>query len=116
METATTSEPTFALAAFEAAVGTRFVVRLEDGAKVDLTLVAVEPGRSRPGWECFSLLFDGPTPPAITQSTSIVEHASLGTFHLFLGPVLADEGSPSYEAVFNRKALEVPSLRGVDHD
>lgn len=93
-------------AAFAAAVGTPFLIRLADGASLELTLMDVEPGRSRPGWERFSLLFDGPTPPRIPSLAYRVEHATLGTFPLFVGPVGADEGSPPYEAVFNRRVPE----------
>jgi hypothetical protein len=102
----TTGEPTLEQAAFRVAIGTPFVVRLPDGTTVELTLVAVERGPSRPGWERFTLLFDGPAPATLPHLTYVVEHASLGTFPLFVGPVVADEGSPRYEAVFNRPAPE----------
>jgi len=103
---ATDGERSIEQAAFVAAVGTPFVLRLADGASLALTLLAVEPGRSRPGWERFSLLFDGPTPPTIPHLAYQVEHATLGTFPLFVGPISADEGSPPYEAVFNRRVPE----------
>lgn len=89
--------------AFVAAVGSPFLLRMPGGASLALTLMDVEPGRSRPGWERFSLLFDGPTPPTIPHLAYEVEHATLGTFPLFVGPVGTDEGSPPYEAVFNRR-------------
>ena len=68
-----------------------------------LTLAAVEALPAPLGWECFALLFDGPG-PALPQWTYPVEHGTMGTFPLFLGPVAGGATGVRYEAVFNRPA------------
>ena len=50
----------------------------------------------------FSVLFRGPTDPALEQATYVLNHAELGDLPLFLVPIAADETSRTYEAVFNR--------------
>ena len=74
-----------------------------DGRAVDLTLVDVRHADRRPGWETFSLLFATPD-SALPQATYAVEHDRLGSFLLFLVPVLDDAGEQRYEAVFNRRS------------
>jgi hypothetical protein len=89
--------------AFEAATGTTFAVHAGEGAPVMLTLAEVEALPAPEWWEYFALLFDGPG-PALPQWTYRVEHATMGTFPLFLGPVAAGPAGLRYEAVFNRQA------------
>jgi hypothetical protein len=72
---------------------------------VVLTLADVEPLPAREGWECFAVLFDGPG-PALPQWTYSVEHATMGTFPLFVGPVEGGRVGVRYEAVFNRPARD----------
>ena len=91
------------LARFDAAVGTPFTVHVDDGSSVVLTLAQVERRPAPEGWECFTLLFEGPA-PALAQWTYLVDHATMGGFPLFLGPVAAGASGVSYEAVFNRPA------------
>ena len=91
------------LARFDAAVGTPFTVHVDDRPSVLLTLSQVERRPAPEGWECFALLFDGPA-PALPQWTYPVEHAAMGAFPLFLGPVAGGTSGVSYEAVFNRLA------------
>jgi hypothetical protein len=50
----------------------------------------------------FSILFRGPTTPALEQATYILNHAELGELTLFLVPIAADDTGRTYEAVFNR--------------
>lgn len=88
-------------AAFRGATGTTFHVHVDDAHSAEVTLVQVDDTDRRPGWETFSLLFEGPG-AAFSQGTYPVEHDLLGSFPVFLVPVLADNGVRRYEAVFNR--------------
>jgi hypothetical protein len=54
------------------------------------------PGSRAP----FSLVFRGPTAPALGQGTFLVQHDRLGRAALFLVPIAADEESRCYEACF----------------
>ena len=54
--------------------------------------------------ECFSLYFRGPASADLPQATYRLEHASLGTFSLFLVPGRAESGVVLYEAVINHLA------------
>lgn len=91
------------MARFEGALGTPFTIRVDGGAPVVLTLAEVERRPAPAGWESFALLFDGPA-PALAQWTYMVEHGTMGTFPLFLGPVAGGATEVRYEAVFNRPA------------
>jgi hypothetical protein len=86
---------------FEAAVGSAF--RVIDGPTGPLELlltevvrVNVRPGKGRP----FSLLFQGPTSPVLEQVIHRLSNAEMGELDIFLGPVAADAGATTYEAVF----------------
>lgn len=98
--TAASSAPT--LSAFEGALNTPFIVEPANGGSVTLTLVAVNAGGSRPGWESFSLIFDGPSPPAFWDGLFEIEHVALGSCSVFLAAVQTDGDGQQYEAVFNR--------------
>ncbi len=100
-------EPPLELERFEAAVGTPFTVQVDGGSSVVLTLAEVERLRAPAGWESFALLFDGQA-PALPQWTYTVDHGTMGTFSLFVGPVAGGATGVRYEAVFNR-----PSPDGV---
>ena len=89
--------------AFRDARGTAFRIQVDEKRSAELTLRQVDDTDSRPGWETFSLLFEGRGDP-FPQATYPVEHEALGSFPLFLVPVLADDGGQRYEAVFNRPA------------
>lgn len=88
---------------FQDAVDSRFRVTLPGRVAADLTLIEVATFEFRPGWESFSLLFDGPSPPAFWDGMFVVEHAELGSFPLFLVAVHTDTDGQQYEAVFNRR-------------
>lgn len=81
------------------------MVHVDEGFQAALTLAEVERLPARTGWECFALLFDG-NAPALPQWTYMVEHATMGTVPLFLGPVDGSGAGVRYEAVFNRPALD----------
>ena len=88
-------------AAFRSAVGSAFAM----GGKLDatvLTLMDVTSLDRRAGSGSFSVLFGG-SAPVLPQGTYPVEHEALGTFDLFLVPVVTEDGQ-RYEAIFNRPA------------
>lgn len=90
-----------ALVGFEKALDSGFRVHVDDPGPVEVTLVEVAVSDRRPGWETFSLLFAGGD-EALPQAMYCVDHADLGSFPLFLVPVLTDRDGRHYEAVFNR--------------
>ena len=51
---------------------------------------------------CFSALFAGPKSVPLPQQTYRLQHATLGTFSVFLVPVGRPGKELSYEATFNR--------------
>jgi hypothetical protein len=84
------------------------IFRLYTGySTIDVALVEVKdltPGANtaQTGAECFSLLFRGGN-VALRQNTYKIEHASLGTFPLFLVPAGPDDnGAQSFVAIINR--------------
>ncbi len=88
---------------FQDASDTRFRVILGEGVAADLTLMEVDVHESPTGWESFSLVFDGPSPPAFWDGMFPVEHPELGSFVLFLVAVQTDSDGQQYEAVLNRR-------------
>jgi Domain of unknown function (DUF6916) len=50
----------------------------------------------------FSLLFSGPIGQMTEQGTYRFEHDRLGSFALFIVPVMPDQNATYYEAIFNR--------------
>jgi len=50
----------------------------------------------------FSVLFTGPIDLTIEQGTYRFEHNRLGSFPLFIVPVMPDQNATYYEAIFNR--------------
>jgi hypothetical protein len=59
-----------------------------------------EPAAGRPR-RSFSLLFRGPRAPHLPQRIYFLEHAAMGTVHLFLVPITLDAQGSLYQAVFN---------------
>lgn len=51
--------------------------------------------------QSFSILFEGPSEPALSQKIYHFEHPGLGRLDLFLVPVGPKDGSMLYEVVFN---------------
>jgi hypothetical protein len=87
---------------FRAAIGSTFSVPLDGAAPAELILVEVAESDRHPGWESFSLLFEGPV-GALTQGTYAVDHRTSGSFGLFLVPIQSPADKQRYEAVFNRQ-------------
>ena len=94
---------------FERQVGTRF--RIVDGpgsaprsvrlATVTRSRTIAQPGRRAPEpTPAFSLIFHGPSGPALPQDTYRVEHPQLGAFPLFLVPIGPDRDDARYQAIF----------------
>jgi hypothetical protein len=79
---------------------TDFKVQLEGENFLVLKLIEVVDHKSPPGVEQFSLFFRGPS--QLGQGLRTVEHEKLGSLHLFLVPVGADEEGVRYEAAFAR--------------
>jgi hypothetical protein len=87
---------------------TEFRVHAGSPEPVPLTLVEVsdlnrspdkEPRRGKRG---FSLMFTGARTHFLPQYNYRVEHEALGTFELFLVPIVPDDDQNcSYEAIFN---------------
>jgi len=69
--------------------------------KVELELVEVKKlgAGERPGG-AFSLLWQGPSEPALTQATYCLSQATIGEHDIFLVPVAHKEIGYQYEAIF----------------
>ena len=89
-------------AEFEAAVGSEFIMELDDGASIPVRLKKCDTKSDTPLQECFSLIFVAPDeiPPA--QMMRPLKHAVLGEMTIFLVPVKRDTAGLYFEAVFNR--------------
>ncbi len=93
------------MAMFSGCLNTRFRIRPFRRSRVGVTLVAVEDRGSRPGGECFGLIFRGGRPHRpLAQDTYAIEHPVLGAFALFVVPMTSDGSGNYYEAVINRLA------------
>ncbi len=92
------------LATFERMVKSRFQLRLDEEASVEIELVEVRRGSSAAGWEVFSLVFQAPAEAPAEQRMYELEQDATGAFELFLVPLGRTEGGGLlYEAVFNRR-------------
>jgi hypothetical protein len=90
---------------FKTALHTPFTVRLDDARSVELTLDEITSAADvGPGWESFSLMFRGPSPPAFWDGTFDVEHAELGPFPMYVVAVQTEGNGQRYEAVFFRRS------------
>ena len=86
----------------------KFMIHPESGEALEANLARVDdlsrgeesdPERRKP----FSIVFSGPKDKELEQGTYKIEHGTLGTFEIFLVPVVSPQGSEElwYEAVFN---------------
>lgn len=99
------------LAVFRGLVGESLDVDAEHPA-VELSLTVVEARPLRDGSpdgvreggseRSFSVLFRGPSTPALTQGIHRLRHAQIGPHDIFLVPLGTDPSGTTYEAVFNR--------------
>jgi hypothetical protein len=101
--------------AFAANLGTAFWVRQDQGPAAGLELARVKAfpppanavqAAAPDAWnEKFSLQFRGLAGQPLGQDTYLFEHATLGSFYMFIVPAGADaEGILYYLAIFNRPA------------
>lgn len=70
-------------------------------ASCSLTLVQISIHAQTEKHEAFSLFFDGPASPFLTQKTYTLRQAVLGETDMFLVPVGRKDVGFQYEAVFN---------------
>ena len=91
---------------FAGQVGTVFRVVGGPFDSLALRLAEIQEGRAAPGYEVFSLIFDGPAEPRLEQATHELSHPALGTNPVLLVPVQAVPGGIRYEALFNRRRSE----------
>lgn len=94
------------LAAARALVGEAFVRPNPEGPDVTLRLVAAEPAPRDPRSEIpadrpFSLLFQGPRDPRLTQGMHALDHPARPFADLFLVPLGERDGGLLYEAVLS---------------
>ena len=92
----------FTLARFEALVGSRFTLRLDDAAELPAQLIEARAGRGEAfnGRQPFSLTFEAPAEPPLPQRIYRLEHPQLDAMDLFLVPVARTAAGLHYEAVF----------------
>lgn len=83
-------------------LNTKFSISLDDSSTVETELVKVGERDLSPKQERFSILFEGPLVPGVTQGTYSFTHEAIGTFLLFIVPIEQDSKGIRYEAVFNR--------------
>ncbi len=98
-------------AVFGSAVGSRVRAGAVPGlgGPADLLVTAVEDRRTPAGWECFSVLFEGPAEAPLAQGTFPLSGPALGETELFLVPVGEGRGKRTYEAVVYRPLPRTPS-------
>ena len=90
------------LARFEPLVGSRFILWLDDSARLQAELIEARAGRggAPDGRQPFSLTFAAPPEPALPQSIYRLEHPQLEAMDIFLVPVAKSAKGLHYEAVF----------------
>ena len=83
-------------------VGETFVVRLDDGATVDLSLTSAEmaPGDPARNGGAHSAFFAGPLDVFLPQRMWQMRHDAIGEQAIFLVPIGEDDDGYRYEAVF----------------
>jgi hypothetical protein len=87
---------------FRSQLDTVFQVE-RDASLVPLRLTDVADGRTGGGFQRFSVLFHGPAEHVLLQGTYTFHHDALGTFPLFIVPLLESNTERIvYEACFSR--------------
>ncbi len=85
-------------------VNSVFVVEPDQDQSCELELIEVKLLKHHDGAprkDPFSLLFRGPREVMLQQCTYNLRHETLGTFPLFLVPLLPDSSGNYFEAIFN---------------
>jgi hypothetical protein len=96
---------TFTVETFATRIREPFHVRLDDGSYVQLALASATAAPTWPSEaprtrRSFSLVFYGPPHPVLPQRIHRFEHATLGSFDLFIVPIGPLGDAMQYEAVF----------------
>ncbi len=101
---------------FKQHVGEKFIVKAsEPEVREELTLTAVEDAPERktlgpdgkPLLETFTVTFESESEQSLVQRIYDFEHGGIGTFSLFMVPVVSNKpGVRRYEIVFNRLLRE----------
>ena len=89
---------------FNRRLHSQFCVLVDSANTVQIELFEVTRGDSisNPRQETFSLLFNGPASPILSQRTYCFEHDEIGRFDLFIVPVGENQTGVQYQAIFNR--------------
>lgn len=87
---------------WEGVVGSEFLLEVDGGGLLPLTLQSVEARPALGRHEQFSLLFLGPAAIVLPQRIYGLRHAGLGRCELFLVPIRRDADGTCYEAAFSR--------------
>lgn len=95
-----TNIQTMTCEAFHPYVGQDFLLSFPDGSCALKLLEASAIGTGARDGGAFSLLWQGPTTPALQQGTYELTHEKLGEMALFLVPVAQKDAGFQYEAVF----------------
>ena len=97
-------------ALFGAHVNSTFLVRTPDDTRVPLVLARVTDRPLTPGIEQYSLSFQAPPEASLSQGTYPLEHATLGTFDLFIAPIAGGSVQGTvFEACFSRHSSAAES-------
>lgn len=90
---------------FEDCLDDTFVIEVEGGEEVEVTMAEVSDRGKAPGEaerdRAFSVVFRGPEGVRIPQGVHRLRHPELGEMDLFLVPIGPDEDGPRFEAVFS---------------
>jgi hypothetical protein len=99
------------LETFRPHVKTPFRLLLDDGNVVEVRLAEASqiggahdrvPNKNGLVQDVFSLMFDGPEQPVLSQRCYPLEHDQIGRFELFFVPVEKLAGAIRYQVIFNR--------------
>lgn len=89
---------------FSPHIGERFDCLIEGGATVALKLTHAGASECAAGEDVdrpFSLIFQGPSEPLLSQRVYSFRHPLLGGLDIFIVPIGRDDTGVEYEAVFN---------------
>lgn len=85
---------------FSRLLGQAFIIASTD-PEVPMSLIEVKKlGAGERKGGAFSLLWQGPSDPALGQATYRVSHDDLGAHEIFLVPVAQKDAGFQYEAIF----------------
>ena len=90
---------------FSKHVNTKFRVGLDGDKSLELELDEVKSylsqSNEQTGMERFSLYFNGPNQPFLSQASYAMDHDQMGEFEIFIVPLAQNEAGFRYESVFN---------------